>query len=56
MNPNFVSDIITIRNPVGMMNNAGVKLLTLKATVKGLGHVWYDPTQVDNIFCFSLLK
>ena len=40
MNTNLVTDIRTIKNPVVIKDNAETKLLTLEATLKGLGHVW----------------
>ena len=40
INPNLVTDIRTIKNPVVMKNNAETKLLTLEAIVKVLGHAW----------------
>ena len=56
INPNLVTDIITSRNPVGINTNAGTNRIILKETVKGIGHAWYDSTQVVNIFSFSHLK
>ena len=56
VNPGLVTYIITISNLVVMMTNAGTKLLTLESTVKGPGHVWYNPTQGYSIFVFSDLK
>ena len=32
------------------------KRLKLEATVNRIGHAWYDPTQVANIFGLSYLK
>ena len=39
-----------------MTTNEGTKQLTLEGIAKGLGHSWYYPTQVSNIFGFSLFK
>ena len=53
MNADLVSDITVSKNPVGMKTNAGSKLITLQAQVKGFGTTWYDPTQMANIFGFA---
>ena len=56
MNPNLVTDIIMIINPVVITNNAITKRITLDKTVKGLVHDWFDTSQVANIFSFSHLR
>ena len=56
VNPHLVTDIIMVSNPVGMTTNAGTKRLAPNTSVEVLGHAWYGPTQVDNIFGLSPLK
>ena len=56
MNPNLVTDIRISSNPMGMTTNAGTEHLTLEETMKGIDKIWYDPTQVANIFGLSNFK
>ena len=44
MSTKLVTNIRTSRNPVGIAANVGTKLPTLKATVKRIGHAWYNKT------------
>jgi len=39
-----------------MQTNAGTKRLNIAAKVSGFGEVWYDPTNMANIFGFSAMK
>ena len=50
MNPDFVINIRTSKNSLGMKTNAGTKQMNLKGTVPGFGTVWFDSEQMANIF------
>jgi hypothetical protein len=56
MNPALVQNISTAKEPLGMKTNAGTKTMTLQGEVPGYDKVWYDPTQMANIFGFASLK
>jgi len=56
MNPDLVHDIRPSKRPIGMQTNAGTKRLNIAANVPGFGEVWYDPTNMANIFGFSAMK
>ena len=56
MNPDLVHDIRPSKRPIGMQTNAGTKRLNIAAKVPGFGEVWYDPTNMANIFGFSAMK
>ena len=53
MNPDLVSKIRVSRSPIGMATNAGNKKLSLEGQVDGFGTVYYDPSQMANIFGFA---
>ena len=56
MNPDMVYDIRPSTNPTRMKTNAGTKRMAVTASVPGFGNVWYDPTNMANIFGFSSMK
>jgi hypothetical protein len=55
MNPDFVTNIMSASKPITMSTNAGSKRLTMCGEVPGFGPVYYDDTQMANIFGFSFL-
>lgn len=50
MNPDLVTNIRVAKQPVMMHTNAGTKLIGLEGDVRGFGKVYYDPTDMANIF------
>jgi len=56
MNPDLVHDVRPSRRPIGMQTNAGTKRLNIAAKVPGFGEVWYDHTNMANIFGSSAMK
>jgi hypothetical protein len=55
MNPDMVTKIKVSREPIQMRTNAGTKVMALEGQVDGFGRVYYDPTQMANIFGFAKL-
>ena len=55
MNPDFVTEIRPANLPLKMSTNAGAKMLTVSGKVPGFGSVYFDPSQMANIFGFSHL-
>ena len=53
MNPDLVTGIRKSKTPMMMATNAGSKKIDLVGSVNSFGDVWYDPTQMANIFGFS---
>ena len=56
MNPDLVHNIKPSKRPIGMQTNAGTKRLSVISQVPGFGSVWYNPTNMANIFGFSAIK
>ena len=55
MNPDFVTNVQPASRPITMSTNAGSKRMTVEGTVPGFGPVYFDDTQMANIFSFSSL-
>ena len=53
MNPDMVTNIKDSRYPLVMNTNAGSKMLTKQADVRGFGKAWFDKDQMANIFRFA---
>jgi hypothetical protein len=53
MNPEMVTQIQESQTPISMTTNTGEKTIELEANVPGLGHTWFDPKQIANVFGFS---
>ena len=53
MSPDMVTNIKDSRYPLVMNTNAGSKMLTKQADVRGFGKAWLDEDQMANIFRFA---
>ena len=55
MNPDMVTQIKISHEPIQMKMNASTKIMALEGQVDGFWRVYYDPTQMANIFGFGKL-
>jgi len=55
-NPDYVTDIRKAETPLFMATSTGVIKVIEKATVPGIGEVWYDSDQPTNLLSFSLME
>ena len=56
MNTNLVTNIKPGHNPLYISTNEETNKTTLQGNVKKFGDVWYDSTQIANIFVLSYLS
>jgi len=52
-NPDLVYDIRPAGKPLCMATSTGMTYVNKKATVPGIGEVWYDPDQPTNLLSFG---
>ena len=55
-NPNFVSQLKTVKEPLKLATNGEILTTYNKAQVPGFSEVWYDEKAITNIFSFSEIE
>jgi len=55
-NPDLVHDIRKTQEPLYMTTSTGVIMVDQKATVPGIGEVWFDPDGPTNLLSYSHME